>query len=496
MASMSRYFIAPDFKRIDKTEPRSTYTLSAIMSAAERFVISGPPGAGKTTILRYLQAELGKIKTHTDFLSLSGISSSSDFSSILPKLLASCTTLLLDDLDAVPREHEVAICQNLQEAISSYPNVRVVIATRRIVLESSQALIGFAHFEVLPFNEHQISEFINRYSRRPAELRLAIRGSQKLSSVSSNPLLLKMLSEYEDALLSANLILDPQAILRESIRLAFSHAVTRVQLPEGLLRKVMRVVATELALSGRLVIDPAEIGHLTPGLSLTPGTPSAVAEVVEALTTTGLMVKSDHCLTFVHRIIQEYFLTDYLRSDDRDLEADVVLNRNKDVVASLRLVGRPDMLSLHAFSRLQESTPPIPCDVVFPLYARNGSIELFLAFVGVSAAGFALSKFLEGFLKSLGERAAGRLRKQRTLSGTVPRSVIELAPDWIRNNPRALERFLQNLTDEYGRTAGRVLSEVDLTARYLKAVYETTDEGSVIVVVGEEALTRLEKDPQ
>ena len=51
-------------------------------------------------------------------------------------------------------------------------------------------------------------------------------------------------------------------------------------------------------------------------------------------------------------------------------------------------------------------------------------------------------------------------------------ALVALASYWVWSNPQALDRFFHSLAEEYGRTVGWGLTEVDLTGRYLEAVYE------------------------
>jgi hypothetical protein len=489
------YFISPRLQVAGETRSGSTLSLAQALDRHQRILLLGAPGAGKTTILRHLEANGARYSIGTpSYLSLAQISSPPELVVQLQGLLSlGASALLLDDLDAVVGEYRSDFCRVIAESARRNPGLRIVLASRSMANDALEVLRAFIRLETLPLNQQQIAEFTQRHSQRPDALLQRIRESVRLSTLATNPMLLGQLIKFEDVVVSDSLVLDPLSLLREWVREEAGRAGQRLKVRAAEIDRVLRSLAARLMFEDRNELDLTDLSDVMRCQQpLINPSSSQLQAIVEALSASGLIHQRNSHFRFVHRTILEFYFTEHLRARHQDPRLNILLNRRSDALLGLRF-RRAEENSIAQFLRLQDTSPPIPCEAAFPFYAARGSLELFMAFVAVSAAGFALKKFAEGFFSALGSAAAGAIQKSdRQKTDALPEFLIELAPGWARSNPSVLQSFANGLAEELGRRKATELTDMDLALAYLQAHYTVEMGDSVVVVASKDVMKELE----
>jgi HEAT repeats/NACHT domain len=214
---------------------RSILEIVAGNSPAQKVVILGDPGAGKSSLLQYLAliwAELpirdlavpptplfvelrtyardrqaGTCKDILTFLHGGNITCRLDQQQLHDKLKAGHAIALFDGIDEVfdPALRDEVVT-DIHRFTNDYPQVRV-IATSRWLGYKVQRLrdAGFQHFMLQDLEDEQIEDFIQRWhdltfpvgvekERKRDRLQKAIRESKSIRELAGNPLLLTMMA--------------------------------------------------------------------------------------------------------------------------------------------------------------------------------------------------------------------------------------------------------------------------------------------------------------
>jgi hypothetical protein len=191
-----------------------------------KFVITGRPGSGKTTILKYLcltsiekNMEALKREITPIFIPLRElVESNKSLRNFIDVLLETYNfleasefiekdlqegkiLLLLDGFDelATP-ENQQHIKEEIEELLSMYPRNQIIVTSREAGYHGE--LAGFPSLSVLDFDDEQIRQYaVNRFGETETMEKMvkSIMENQKIKDLARNPLLISIISViYED----------------------------------------------------------------------------------------------------------------------------------------------------------------------------------------------------------------------------------------------------------------------------------------------------------
>lgn len=354
---LAHVFIAPDFRELQfRGEVVSeTLHLEEVLFNNRRTVIVGAPGTGKTVLLKFLaQATAGgRLLSKEGFilpilvplasLTVGPISEPLDrricrfianrtqsrFEPLIEEALRSGTALLLlDGLDEIDQPDLVdRLVAELGSFCATYPTTRVIVTTRPM---GWRAISEFASYEILPWNDSQISRFARQWSaalnqdlqlssqadEQARQLVNAIFGHPELLQLARNPLFLTLLAflQRQAYRLPTRRVEIYDAIVRTMVgswdrARSLSHTLPST-LDESQVDRLLSALAFEMTARGLRVITESHIESFA-GASIIKEELSGYdvrTLLSEISNRTGLLLKaSAGGYTFVHLSFQEFF---------------------------------------------------------------------------------------------------------------------------------------------------------------------------------------------
>ncbi|MDX2230464.1 MAG: NACHT domain-containing protein [Leptolyngbyaceae cyanobacterium bins.349] len=198
-----------------------------IESYAQRAVILGDPGSGKSSLLQYLALEWVEVKTEklpllielrefainpsANFLEFlhrgRGVDWQFDQQQLHQHLLENPTRVMFDGLDEVfDRATQATVIDDIIRFSQQYPKAQILVTSRSIGYNPDRLQhSGFRHFTIQSLNTDEMHEFIDRWydlsmGSDPDKVRLkqrlkdAIANSKAIANLADNPLLLTMMA--------------------------------------------------------------------------------------------------------------------------------------------------------------------------------------------------------------------------------------------------------------------------------------------------------------
>jgi predicted NACHT family NTPase len=236
--------------------------------------------------------------------------------------------VLLDGLDEIESEDSRReILNGVSEFTSLHPGVKIILTTRPI---TSAQIPGFSAFEIQPWTEHQISQFVNLWSNslntalglsadsetQSKEIMQAISSHVGLRELASNPLLLTLLAfvHRQAYRLPTRRIELYEAAVRTMLgswdrARSLSHTLPR-RFDIVVVERILSAVAFEMCERDVIAIERDEaIKIAQSSLSLSEIEVGQFSLLLDALTNYSaiLVFRGKTTFSFVHRTFQEYF---------------------------------------------------------------------------------------------------------------------------------------------------------------------------------------------
>lgn len=228
-------FVQPDF--FVNQERNVKTTLSQVISGSKHVVVTGEPGMGKTTLIKYLtlmncqkQNEVESsipfiiplieiaglirdgfsyedfidyLKNRTSFKDNLDYIEAEQFKNFLSQYKV---IVFFDGLDDISESDQIRVADEIQRFIQAYPRASIWVTCRQNRYDAILRLGKlFKKYHLAPFSENKTLEFIRKWyqiSVKNSEsldeefiqsLNLAVKKNSKISSLSRNPLLLTMM---------------------------------------------------------------------------------------------------------------------------------------------------------------------------------------------------------------------------------------------------------------------------------------------------------------
>ncbi|HEX5990315.1 MAG TPA: NACHT domain-containing protein [Solirubrobacterales bacterium] len=341
-------------------------TAGEILSAHPRLVVTGPPGGGKSMLLRHLAAnhtrpsrervsaatipvllELHRLARPAkggteiehyivDAFERYGFPKANKF--VASALEKGWLLLLLDGFDEVPTAERPETAARLRDFLESIADCPVVITCRTAVYRNEFDAVTGYQAELEPFEDQQIETFLSAWSdpmpaeKSPAQLMAALREQPQLLTAARNPLLLTIITHlYSDnptyALphSRAEFYRQAAAILLEQWQEHLHHntfdgaekktvlaaMALHMQETEGMEAADRRTISREDAV--------AQVAKVLPNLGRSED--QAAEMILEIVERSGLLLPVDggSRYAFAHLTFQEYFAAEALLNHPQDL---------------------------------------------------------------------------------------------------------------------------------------------------------------------------------
>jgi energy-coupling factor transporter ATP-binding protein EcfA2 len=341
-------YIAPNLREVDTSKETEARVFNLGEALPTRAVILGPPGSGKTMLLKHLACaaaeqsapqDLDRLPLLVPLISLAEENSSGNFfdrlgrfvasrtegrfdSVIRDALASSKTILLLDGLDEIAEPDDVdRVLFDLLTFCEQYPQTPVLLTTRP---SGWRQIRGFLNCEIQPFTDEQIFRFVRQWSAALGEdLQVSAKSDELLHTLvqhryllelARNPLFLTLLAfvHRQGYRLPTRRVELYDAYTRTMIdswdrARSLSHTLAR-QFRQAEVEDFLSQVAFTMTTRGQRTIEAAEILSLVPDYA-SNAEPFRAPEMLEALSArTGLLDEiAQGRYSFNHIAFQEFF---------------------------------------------------------------------------------------------------------------------------------------------------------------------------------------------
>ncbi len=456
--SIEMHFVKPVLFQIfgDDQAPRveSEYSLDKILEFDKDIIITGAPGAGKTSLLRYIKHILqGSNEYCATFVSLRDAQflNRLAFDNAKNGLI---TVFLIDGLDEVPILERKEVTRNIEELRNIYPKARFLITSRLIARHEFATLKDYLVLRISELNDSQIEHLFKLHGvvdwRRAFA---AIQSSVALRGAARNPFMAKLIIQYIDVIESNDYIVDPTLYIGRLINDYVYKASHAIGIHQKVIDRLLSEIAGflhykgthQLSINDIYSFSNESIGDHSPGLN---------TDVFLYEMERGYVFRSIRpgVYSFAHMTIFEHFLTKYLRKLVGYRGGKLIFNTSQSVVTAIKLKGLRDRNALRNVLIGIENTLGLSNTQFTPIYAKEGSLEILIVLAVGGAVIHAFNKFSDGFFTKLGHIAAEKNFSDKE-SIMLPDDIMEHLPPWIRDNKEAMTIFTNELVTQYARNS-------------------------------------------
>jgi hypothetical protein len=480
---MERYFTFSSFEQLSKTQEK--ISLNKLLNMGN-IILLGPVGSGKTEVLQHLQYKFTleflryDSKTFPIYVNLALIKHNSINEIILLQLKTLHKSelkfkkilLLLDELDTTPGEYNESFINQISSILKFYSNIQIVVATRYLTQAQKNNLKDFTSVILLPLLSEQIKEYIIHYSLNGLYLYKRISESEFVTDLITNPLILKSILQYEEAIFSSNIIFDPIKIISYYIENALYHVTYNDLQYKEILNYILEQISINMLKNEYTGLAERELLSIinlykenNPNFNFSP------KEVLfDLIKSSLLIIGTNGLISYSHKVINEYFITDYLRKQVFGISDDIQVDRHNDIIIALRIFKNWDNNELVSLYERLRTSIEIEKGQIIPFYAKRGSLILVLIILGTSGAIYAFKKFAETFFSTLGEEAAKKLINSKK-TPKIPSEIINLLPKWVRDNSEVKNQFISEFISHYAKKTTDALSDITIVKSAIKSIW-------------------------
>lgn len=453
-SSITRNYIEPVLVINSRASSDDFLQLSDLIESDKNVLVLGPPGSGKSSLLRHLNSllEMGSSR-HFSFINLPSLRSRAEIYEMFQEKIQDCPSseniiFLLDGLDEllIP-DNYVSVIQEISKNIS---NVRFFI-TSRLSPQTEWQDDKWLVVSIKPFDRRQICEALERrFGHQANEMLEELNKSSYLLESLKTPLLLEMFMQ-----ILANYTFSPRDINPVSLISMFVDEEL-----SNLKRQIGSSFSSADASSlRRIFIKSAEF--MSNHSVHTVARDEFILFIEEWISNTGykdinlvldLLVGSQiltfdrdrEYLAFSHKVFFDYFLASNVFSVTGKVKPSISLPQESlkirlrfqqwESIGSIKNYLTNRIKLIDAYGTGSEI-----------IYATRGSVEVGLAVVISSAIIYCFMKFADAFFSHLGELAAKSIADRKHQLKIPPHIEREL-PEWILQNEDLKLEYFKELT--------------------------------------------------
>lgn len=454
--NIEKHFVKPVLLQVDRNDrilnDGREYSLEKILELNRDVFITGAPGSGKTSLLKYIEHKLKEsIKYKTIFISFRKIANL-DIARIDSKKKDYKFIFLIDGLDEVPADLRHKTTRQVEKLRNKYSKACFIITSR---LATNKDIDLFEQIDVLRLSElndaqladlfkmHGIDDWKSAYS--------TIQSSVALRAAVRNPFMAKLVIQYFDVIESKEFVVDPTIYLSRLIDDYIYKASRSSNVSEPVLDELLQEVAAFLHYKKLHRFSVEDIDKLADNLLKKQSYHSDIRTLLDEMERGYIFRKvAPYTYAFSHLSIFEHFLTKHLRRLAGYRENKLILDTRQSIIIAIKLKGFNKKEALRqVFFRIERGFN-LSRSQITPIYAREGSIEILLALAVGGATIHAFKKFADGYFTKLGHITAEKSSSNKEPI-VLPKEIMDTLPEWIRNNEEAMNIFTTELISQHAR---------------------------------------------
>jgi len=455
--SIEQYYVKPVLLQahtgISLPPDEIEYSLEKLLDFDRDIFITGAPGSGKTSLLKYVEYVLNGSTYHKPiFIPLRDIRHI-DIKEINATQESKKIVFLLDGLDEVPYGSRKEAMAKIEELKYKHPGACFLITSRLYESQEERVLSGFIVLHISELNDSQLENLFRVHGVEDWRSAYSIiQSSVALRSAVRNPFMAKLIIQYFDVIESKNYIVDPTMYIGRLVEDYVYKASYSAEISEKYLDALLEEIAALLHYKETQILSEEDICGLFRRQFNGDSDFNVNAFLDEMRRGYIFREERPNWYSFAHKSIFEHFLTKHLRRLIGYPGSKLILDTNQSVVTAIKLKGfrNPDTLKSVLISI--EKRLGLSASQFTPAYARAGSIEVLLVLAIGGVTFHAIKKFADGYLTKMGHIAAEKNTSHKEPI-ELPREITKDLPAWLREDERAMEIFTNELIQQYARNS-------------------------------------------